>query len=92
MSNLNWVVVLIICITVSSIVSTWIRAKHGYPLERGPHGRRRSGQESIKHLVDQAIAERDAKIAALEDRIRVLERIVTDGSSRLRDEIDRLAG
>lgn len=32
----------------------------------------------------------DKRIAALEDRIRVLERIVTDKTSRLKEEIDAL--
>jgi hypothetical protein len=37
-----------------------------------------------------ALAERDALIAKLEERVRVLERIATDDSARLRDEIDAL--
>lgn len=36
------------------------------------------------------LAERDALIAKLEERVRVLERIVTDDSARLRAEIDSL--
>ena len=36
------------------------------------------------------LAERDALIAKREERVRVLERIATDDSARLRDEIDRL--
>jgi hypothetical protein len=36
------------------------------------------------------LAERDALIAKLEERVRVLERIATDDSARLRAEIDRL--
>ena len=36
-------------------------------------------------------AERDALIARLEERVRVLERIVTDDSGRLRAEIDSLS-
>ena len=37
-----------------------------------------------------ALAERDALIAKLEERVRVLERIATDPSARLRAEIDSL--
>jgi hypothetical protein len=42
--------------------------------------------------LESALAERDALIAKLEERVRVLERIATDDSarSRLREEIDRL--
>lgn len=36
------------------------------------------------------LAERDALIAKLEERVRVLERIVTDDAARLRAEIDNL--
>ena len=39
---------------------------------------------------DSALAERDALIAKLEERVRVLERIATDDSARLRAEIDSL--
>ena len=44
------------------------------------------------HRVDleSALAERDALIAKLEERVRVLERIATDDSARLRAEIDSL--
>ena len=37
-----------------------------------------------------APAERDALLAKLEERVRVLERIATDDSARLRAEIDSL--
>ena len=52
------------------------------PLDR-PRRRHRTGLES-------ELAERDALIAKLEERVRVLERIVTDDSARLRAEIDSL--
>jgi hypothetical protein len=44
------------------------------------------------HRVDleSELAERDALIAKLEERVRVLERIVTDDAARLRAEIDSL--
>ena len=40
--------------------------------------------------LESELAERDALIAKLEERVRVLERIVTDDSARLRAEIDSL--
>lgn len=40
--------------------------------------------------LESALAERDALIAKLEERVRVLERIATDDSARLRAEIDSL--
>jgi hypothetical protein len=40
--------------------------------------------------LEGALAQRDALIAKLEERVRVLERIATDDSARLRAEIDNL--
>lgn len=43
-------------------------------------------------MLDKAMAERDDRIQSMEERIRVLEQIVTDGHKRhsLADEIERL--
>ncbi|HET7130673.1 MAG TPA: hypothetical protein VFJ95_00440 [Gammaproteobacteria bacterium] len=64
---------------------------------RGRRGYRRGfDQGPPQHVAKQievALAERDATIANLEERVRVLERIVTDSSShsrRLSEEIERL--
>jgi hypothetical protein len=53
------------------------------PTDRHSRRTSRSGLEG-------ALAERDAVIAKLEERVRVLERIATDDSARLRAEIDGL--
>jgi len=55
----------------------------GEPSDR--HSRRTS-----RPGLEGALAERDALIAKLEERVRVLERIATDDSARLRAEIDSL--
>jgi hypothetical protein len=47
-------------------------------------------QRARREDLEDALAERDALIAKLEERVRVLERIVTDDSARLRAEIDSL--
>ena len=52
----------------------------------GERPRRRANRADL----ESALAERDALIAKLEERVRVLERIATDDSARLRDEIDAL--
>lgn len=79
--------------TIGGITTTWIRAKHGYPLDDSM-GRRvyrgDSGREHAARQIDSALAERDALIAKLEERVRVLERIVTDEPGRLAAEIDGL--
>jgi len=53
------------------------------PTDQHPRRASRSGLEG-------ALAERDALIAKLEERVRVLERIATDDSARLREEIESL--
>jgi hypothetical protein len=86
----NWVWVAIpITGILAGVVTTWIRAKHGYPLDgRGRRGDRPQGGEIAE--LKAAVASRDALIAKLEERVRVLERIATDKPASLRDEIDRL--
>jgi hypothetical protein len=86
----NWVWVAIpITGILASVVTTWIRAKHGYPLDRrGRRGEWPQGGEIAE--LKSAVASRDAIIAKLEERVRVLERIATDKPASLRDEIDRL--
>ena len=75
------------------IITTWIRAKYGYPLDDGAGGQvRKSGPSSgeVAEHVAKALADRDATIARLEERVRVLERIVTDEPARLSREIESL--
>jgi hypothetical protein len=69
-----------------------VRARHGYPLDRRDARAARAHRppaEEIAQLKD-ALAARDATIAKLEDRVRVLERIATDRPAALREEIERL--
>ena len=77
---------------VAWIVNTWIRAKHGYPLGDGAGGRihRSPSPDAIADQVRQALQSRDATIAKLEERVRVLERIVTDEPRRVAQEIEAL--
>jgi hypothetical protein len=97
--SMAWVWVAIpICIFLSSVATTWIRAKYGYPIEpRGPHGRRSRGEWHVPagapgqvDKLKDALAASESKLAKLEARVRVLEKIVTDTSSRLGEEIERL--
>lgn len=76
------------------IISTWIRAKHGYPVENEfgdtvhrPHGP--DADRKIELLASENGRLKD-QIVRLEERISVLERIVTDKASRLSDEIENL--
>ncbi len=75
------------------VVTTAIRAKHGYPItDDWGSTVRRDGVEDGR-AVDLLTSENErltGKIGRLEERLAVLERIATDPSKRLSDEIDRL--
>ena len=72
------------------IITTAIRARHGYPLE-GEFGglHHRKDDEATKALVAEN-EQLKATVGRLEERLKVLERIATDPTKRLSDEIDNL--
>ena len=79
---------------IAWIVTSWIRAKHGYPLEgewggmvdkEGKLAKRREIE-----LLGQENERQKGQIARLEGRIAVLERIATDQPNRLSAEIETL--
>lgn len=76
------------------VVTTWLRIKHGYPLDGGwgqaiyPQ-KNDEAVERIK-LLSQENAQLRAEIGSIKDRLANVERIVTDGSLRLSDEIEAL--
>lgn len=77
------------------IFTTWLRIKHGYPLD-GAWGQQvhpsssKEAEERIK-LLTQENAQLRAEIGSVKDRLATIERIVTDDSHRLAREIDGLA-
>lgn len=86
---------LTICLTVGWVITTWIRARHGYPVEDtfgghvSPH--KHVDSEALKSDLLKEINARDTSIANLRERVEVLERIVTDRAGQLQDEIQRLS-
>jgi len=78
------------------VVTTWLRVKHGYPLEGGwgeavyP----KNNDETVERvkLIGAENAQLRAELSAVKDRLATVERIVTDGSYRLDREIDALRG
>lgn len=75
------------------VITTAIRARHGYPIENewGGHvDRRNPDQERAISLLSNENDKLKGQIARLEERIAVLERIATDRPGRLAEEIDRL--
>ncbi|MFC7537462.1 hypothetical protein ACFQPG_08795 [Sphingomonas sp. GCM10030256] len=76
------------------VVTTWMRIKHGYPLETSwgqplHPSSDKEAQERIKLLTSEN-AQLRAEIGSVKDRLATIERIVTDEPSRLAREIDGL--
>lgn len=75
------------------VITTFIRARHGYPIEDDMgnlvHPLKAGDDDATKAL---AAENRQLKetVGRLEERLKVLERIATDPSRRLEDEIEKL--
>ena len=86
-------VIVIIALAMGAwIITTAIRAKHGYPLTDdwgNPVHPVRKEEDATKALVDEN-RQLKANVELLEERLKVLERIATDPTKRLSDEIDDL--
>jgi hypothetical protein len=89
----TFVIAIIAISTGGWLVSTWIRAKHGYPIENEWSGTTERHDPAAERKIELLSAENErltGQIGRLEERIAVLERIVTDKPARLADEIDGL--
>ncbi|MEK7342894.1 MAG: hypothetical protein AABZ73_03620 [Pseudomonadota bacterium] len=78
------------------IFTTWLRIKHGYPLENswGKAVYPQKNEEMVERirLLSQENAQLRAEVGSMKDRLAVVERIVTDESHHLNREIERLRG
>lgn len=90
--NPAFVLAIITICMVAWVITTAIRAKHGYPLTddwgNAVHPVKK-GDDETKALAAEN-KELKQTVSRLEDRLKVLERIATDPSKHLSDEIDRL--
>ena len=76
------------------ILTTWLRIKHGYPLD-GAWGQAvypRNNDETVERvkLLSTENAQLRAELGSIKDRLATVERIVTDDSHRLTQEIEAL--
>jgi hypothetical protein len=89
----SFIISIIAICTAGWVFNNWIRARHGYALEDewGGKTHKIDGEADQKILLlsneNEAL---NGKIGRLEERIAVLERIVTDKAGRLSDEIENL--
>lgn len=75
------------------LINNWIRAKHGYALEDewgGKSGKIDAEADRKIMLLSNENETLNSKVGHLEERIAVLERIVTDKAGRLSEEIENL--
>lgn len=72
------------------IINNWIRAKHGYDLEDEWGGKTAKGDSQETKRLKVENAELNSKLDAMQDRMIVLEKIVTDRGYSLSDEIEAL--
>ena len=89
-------IAVIVALTVGGwVFTTWLRIKHGYPLEsswgRPIHPTTdRESVERIKLLTGEN-AQLRAELGSVKDRLETIERIITDQPHQLAREIDALA-
>ena len=99
MSDLSFLVPIGIvgAIMARGAFTTWVRAKHGYPLvdqdaRRGRRGDRAEGPDADRKidLLSNENERLTGQVSRLEERIAVLERIATDPAERTAREIEAL--
>lgn len=90
-------VIAIIALSMGAwIITTWIRARHGYAVENEWGGMVTPASPDTDRKIELLSSENGKltdKITRLEERIAVLERIATESNSRaaqLSEQIDRL--
>jgi hypothetical protein len=89
----SFVVAIVMICTAGWIFNNWIRARHGYPLEDEWGGKTAKVDADADRKIMLLSNENETlngKIGHLEERIAVLERIVTDKAGRLSEEIENL--
>ena len=96
MSNTQtFIVVIVLMSTVGWVITTWIRAKHGYPLDSEFGGKviRDLDDPEAERAINLLSTENQrltGQIGRLEERIAVLERSATDPAERVARDIDAL--
>ncbi len=85
----------VVSISLGWVINTWIRVKHGYPLEsswgKAIYPKSTEAEERVKLLTQENAALR-AELGSMKDRLANVERIVTDSGYQLTHEIENLRG
>jgi len=89
----NFVIAIVFISTMGWVLTSWIRARHGYPLENEWSGTSSKDDPAAERKIELLTNENDrltGQIGRLEERIAVLERIATDPAERTAREIENL--
>ena len=89
---------LIVTVTVAGVagwvVTTWLRVRHGYPLDgawgQAVYPKTSSAEIERIKLLSQENAQLRAELGAVKDRLANVERIVTDSGFGLTQQIEAL--
>ena len=90
----EFVLALIALSTIGWVITTAIRARHGYPVENEWSGQAHKGDAPPSARAIQLLSNENftlkGQVSRLEERLAVLERVVTDPATRVAAEIDNL--
>ena len=88
------IAIIVVVGVVGWVLTTWLRIKNGYPLEStwGQAVYPKTDQEAVERikLLSSENAQLRAEMGSIKDRLATVERIVTDDSHRLTQEIEAL--
>ncbi len=95
LNDLLPIIALITIVAVGGwVYTTWLRIKNGYPLENswGKSVYPQKNEELIERLklISSENAQLRAELGSVKDRLATVERIITDDSHRLTQEIEAL--
>ncbi len=95
LNDLLPIIALITIVAVGGwVYTTWLRIKNGYPLENswGKAVYPQKNEELIERLklISSENAQLRAELGSVKDRLATVERIITDDSHRLTQEIEAL--
>lgn len=89
----GFVLAIIAISTAGWVLTTWIRAANGYPVENEWSGKAHRSDPDAERTVGLLTTENErltGQVSRLEERIAVLERIATDPAVRTARDIDAL--
>ena len=86
----NFIVLIVAITTAGWLINNWIRAKHGYALEDEWGGKTQRADTKANEALKAENAELREQLTHFADRVKVLERIVTDQSVNVAAQIEAL--